>query len=283
MADAVRPGKNRPCRTTSLRMIKSGQKSNHEYKVQAVDRALDILDSFDFQNRALSLADVVRKTGLNKTTAKRLMSNLTHRGYLQQDPDSKSYHLGLRLFELGGIVFSSFSLRQAAARPMNRLQNQTGATVLLGMMMQDELVYVDKREGGGMIRISSDIGWRRPIHYGMLGMVLMAHLDRKEVKRLLAKEPLQKHTPYSITDEKAFSLRLEHIRKDGYVLERQEAVEGVIGIAGPVRDYSRKVAAALGVAVVMGKSQKKSDLDHCVHRVMEACLETSSALGYLKI
>ena len=134
-----------------------------------------------------------------------------------------------------------------------------------------------------MIRISSDIGWRRPMHYGMLGMVLMAFLDRKEAKRLIARAPLQQHTPYSITDEKAFSLRLEQIRKDGYVLERQEAVEGMIGIAGPIRDYSRKVVAALGIAVVMAKSQKKSDLDHSIHLITEACSETSSALGYLKI
>jgi len=264
-------------------MTESTQKPNHEYKVQAVDRALDILDCFSFQNRDLTLSEVVRKTGLNKTTAKRLMSNLTRRGYLQQDHDSRNYRLGLRLFELGGVVFSSFSPRQAAAHAMNRLQNETGATVLLGMMVEDQVLYVDKREGSGMIRISSDIGWRRPLHYGMLGMVLMAFVDRKEVKSLLARDPLRQHTPYSITDENAFSLRLEQIRKDGYVLEKQEAVEGVIGIAGPVRDYSRKVIAALGIAVMMGKSQKKSDIDHYIRLVTDACSETSSALGYLKI
>jgi DNA-binding IclR family transcriptional regulator len=166
---------------------------------------------------------------------------------------------------------------------MNLLQTETGATVLLGMMMEDQVLYVDKREGGGMIRISSDIGWRRPMHYGMLGMVLMAYLDRKEMKRLLARDPLQPHTPYSITDEKAFSLRLEQIRKNGYLVESQEAVEGVIGIAGPIRDYSRKVVAALGIAVMMGMSQKKSDLGHLIHLVTKACSDTSSALGYLRI
>ena len=90
-------------------------KSNHDkesiYTVQALMRALDILDCFNYQNRVLSLSDVVNRTGLNKTTAKRLISNLTARGYLQHDPLSKSYQLGMRLFELGGIVFSSFSFQ----------------------------------------------------------------------------------------------------------------------------------------------------------------------------
>ena len=130
------------------------------YTVQALERALNILDCFTFQKREMRLSEVVQETGLNKTTAKRLIANLAARGYLQQDPKSKHYQLGLRLFELGGIVFSSFSLRKAAAYPMSHLENSTGATVLLGAIMEDQLVYMDKREGKGMIRISSDIGWR---------------------------------------------------------------------------------------------------------------------------
>jgi IclR family KDG regulon transcriptional repressor len=253
------------------------------YRVQSVERALDILDCFSFQNREMNLSDVVRKTGLNKTTAKRLISNLADRGFLQQNANTKQYHLGMRLFELGGIVFSSLSLRHAAAYPMSRLQNETGATVLLGIMMDDQLVYVDKREGRGMIRISSDIGWRRPLHYGMLGMALMAHLDSKETRRILRNNPLEAHTSFSITDEDAFSLRLEQIRRQGYVLERQEAVEGVIGIAAPIRDYSRQVISALGIALRVGQVRQENELDRFVDLVRKTCDDISYELGYLRI
>jgi IclR family transcriptional regulator, KDG regulon repressor len=217
----------------------------------------------------MNLSDMVKKTGLNKTTAKRLLSNLTDRGFLQQDPLTKQYQLGMR--------------RHAAAYPMSRLQNETGATVLLGALMDDELVYVDKREGRGMIRISSDIGWRRPLHYGMLGMVLMAHLDPKEVRTILKKSPLKAYTPFSITDEDAFSLRLEEIRKRGHVVEQQEAVEGVVGIAAPIRDYSRKVIAALGIAVTLGQNHTEKDRNQLVDRVKRTCDDISHDLGYLRI
>ncbi len=116
------------------------------YRVQALDRALNILDCFTFQTREMSLSEIIQTTGLNKTTAKRLVSNLTLRGYLKQNPDLKHYQLGLRLFELGGIVFSSFSLRKVAAPYCAFLENEIGATVLLGTMMEDHLVYIDKRE-----------------------------------------------------------------------------------------------------------------------------------------
>lgn len=231
----------------------------------------------------MGLSDIVRKTGLNKTTAKRLISNLVSRGYLQQSHSNKHYQLGLRLFELGGIVFSSFNLREVAAMPMTRLQGETGATVLLGIMMDGQLVYTDKRECRGMIRIFSDIGWRRPLHYGMLGMVLMAYLDTEQVREMLRMCPLEPHTPFSITDEDAFSLRLEKIRNQGYVLEREEAVEGIIGIAAPIRNYSREVIAALGIALPTSQSHLKNGFEHFVELVKKTCDEISSDLGYLKI
>ena len=263
--------------------MKQKKSNNTVYKVQALERALDILECFSFQNRSLSLTDVVNCTGLNKTTAKRLIANLTARGYLQRDPQTKLYQLGMRLFEMGGIVFSSFSLRQAAAYPMTQLQDQTGATVLLGVRMQEELVYIDKRESDGMIRISSDIGWRRPLHYGMLGMVLLASLDVKEVRRILKNTPLQAHTPFSITDPDAFSLRLEQIRDQGYILEKEEAVEGVFGIAAPIRDYSRQVIAALGVALPLSSSIRKKESSQLIEKVKNTSETISSDLGYLKI
>jgi IclR family KDG regulon transcriptional repressor len=253
------------------------------YRVQALERALDILDCFTFQRRDMSLSEVVFKTGLNKTTAKRFISNLTARGYLQQDSVTKRYQLGMRLFELGGIVFSSFDLRKTAAYAMDRLQNGTGATVLLGIMLEDQLVYLDKREGHGIIRISSDIGWRRPLHFGMLGMVLMAFLEQKDLQRVLKKTPLEAHTPFSITDNDAFSLRMEEIRNNGYVLEKGEAHKDVIGIAAPIRDYSRQVIAALGLALPASQSNLQINFSRFIDLLKKACEEISSDLGYLKI
>jgi DNA-binding IclR family transcriptional regulator len=166
---------------------------------------------------------------------------------------------------------------------MTNLQSETGATVLLGVKMEDQLVYIDKREGAGIIRISSDIGWRRPLHYGMLGMVLMGSLDSKDVKRILKKYPLEAHTPFSITNKDAFSLRLEKIRDQGFILEKEEAVEGVIGIAATIRDYSRQVVAALGIALPVGQRSLKNDTDRIIKLVKKTCDDISSNLGYLKI
>ncbi len=81
----------------------------------------------------------------------------------------------------------------------------------------------------------------------------------------------------------AFSLRLEQIRDQGYILEKEEAVEGVIGIAAPIRDYSRQVVAALGIALPAGSRNQTKGLDHIVDLIKKTCETISSDLGYLKI
>jgi len=258
---------------------KNEKRETPSYRVQAVERALDILDCFTFENKELGLFEIAGQTGLNKTTVKRLLANLTHRKYLQQDPKTKKYKLGMRLFELGGIVFSSFSLRKVAAHFMDVLQKETRATVLLGVMMEDHLVYFDKREGNGMIRISSEIGWRRPLHYGMLGMILCAFLDPMKVALILKKYPLEAYTCRSITSEEKFKDRLEEIRKQEYVMEIGEAVEGVIGIAAPIRDYSRSVIAALGIAVPAAEGISQERTEELIGRVKETCNRISADLG----
>lgn len=256
---------------------------NKTYRVQSLDRALDILDCFSYQKKKLRLSEIGELAGLNKTTAKRLISNLTHRGYLQQDPETKCYRLGLKLFELGGVVHSSFSLRKDAIPHMSKLRDETGYTVLLGIELEDQLVYAEKLEGTGIIRISSEIGWRRPLHFGMLGMTLMAYLPQKKVDSILDNYPLEPHTPFSITDRDAFSLRLANIRKEGFIVEREEAHEGIIGIAAPVWNYSRKVVAAVGVALPLSQNVGEKEASKIVAMVKKSANAISSELGYLKI
>jgi DNA-binding IclR family transcriptional regulator len=181
---------------------------------------------------------------------------------------------------MGGIVVASFSLRKAAAPHMNHLRNETGAIVLLGINVDNQLVYIDRRGGTGMIYVTSEIGWIRPLYFGMLGRILMSHLDEKTVDEVLSDHPLRKHTPFSITEKRVFKSHLKKIRKQGYVVEKEEAVEGTTGVAAPIRDYSGNVNAALGVALTSGRKVPVRDLNTIVNMVKKACSDISADLGY---
>ena len=252
------------------------------YRVQVLERALDILDLFSYQQRKLMLADVVVKLGLKKTTAKRLLANLTDRGYLKIDPETKQYELGMRLFELGSVVYASFSVRKTAAVHMKKLRDESGLFVLLGQCQNDVLVYLEKFEANGEVKFTTAVGKHRPLNFGMLGQILMAYLPSGEVERILEQDPLRSYTANSITDLDAFQLRLARIRENGFVVEYGEAHRGIIGIAAPIRDNSRHVVAALGVALPMHDFENEEQINAYIHLVRMAVEAISSELGYLK-
>ena len=109
----------------------------------------------------------------------------------------------------------------------------------------------------------------------------MAYIEPGEVSRILQKDKLRAYTPFSITDEDAFSLKLEHIRNQGYVIEKSEAIEGIVGIAAPIRDFSRQVIAALGIALT--NDQARNGMNGYVEIVKRSCEKISRDLGYLTI
>lgn len=252
------------------------------YRVQALERALDILDAFSYQHRKMHLSDVVHQIGLKKATAKRLMANLTDRGYLKLDPATKQYELGMRLFELGSVVYSSFSLRKVASSHMKWLSEKTGLNILLGQCQEDHLVYVEKEEGNGEIKISSFVGQRRPLHFGMLGQTLMAYMPAEKVHHILTGSPLEAFTPNTITDLDAFLLRLAKIRENGYLMERGEAHQGVLGLAAPIRDRTREVVAAIGAALPLPEYVSQGYIDNVLEMVRHVAERISAELGYLK-
>ena len=130
---------------------------------------------------------------------------------------------------------------------------------------------------------ASTIGTIKPLSFGLLGRVLMSDLEDEEIKRILKKYPLEKHTPYSIIDINTFRNEVEKIRHQGYGIELEEVVEGVIGIAAPIRDYSRRIIGAISVCSAASKKNDNKFLKKVIDLLKSSCHEISTNLGYLKI
>ncbi len=229
----------------------------------------------------MTLAELSNNLNLPKSTTYRLVSTLSDYGFLKRNDSRKCFSLGLKLLELGGIVYNSISLRKIASPYLDQLQDRLGKTIFLGILQEDEVVYIDKKEDPkNPIRFSSEIGRRRPPYFGMLGQILLAYLPEEEVDRILKKHPLQPVTRKSITDKTEFKKKLANIRKQGFVIDKEEALDGITGIAAPVRDYSGKVVGGVGVGFITSSEDGKG-----VRRVIEEVCGTakiiSQELGYL--
>ncbi|OGP62936.1 MAG: hypothetical protein A2169_14055 [Deltaproteobacteria bacterium RBG_13_47_9] len=249
---------------------------------KSLERALQILNAFKSDRHALTVAQLSETLRLPRSTVLRLCSTLVKYDFLRHDPESRRYSLGLNLFELGSIVFYSLSVGKIASPYLSQLQKKLGKTIFLGILDNDELLYIDKRENtNNPIRFTSKIGTRRPPYWGMLGSMLMAYLPDSEIERLLQKSPLTATTKKSFTKKEEFKEWLRQLRKQGYVVEVEIALEGIAGVAAPIRDFTGKVIAGIGVGFIASSVDSKG-LKRIVKETLGTALKISKEGGYLE-
>jgi IclR family KDG regulon transcriptional repressor len=254
------------------------------YQVRVLDRAIDILDALTARRADLSIREIVEATGLNRSTAIRLVANLERRGLVRQDPVTKGFRLGHRLFEMGRVVYSSVSVVQAAAGPLSALEQRSGATIVLAVRQGDHSVTVDKRQGVGdgfaMVPMPGEVGDVRPLTYGPVGQVFLSTLKAEEADELLDKYPLEQHTPYSILNRRRYLARLPKVRSEGYAIEVNEVVEGLMGIAAPIFDLTGSTVGVLSLGFPATRETDVTFVEEAVHNVKQAAAEISISLGH---
>ena len=249
---------------------------------RSLERALQILNAFNNERQTLTLAQLSEILSLSKATVLRLCSTLVKYDFLKQDQESRQYSLGLRLFELGSIVFYSLSLGKIASPYLSQLQMRLGKTIFLGILDNDELLYIDKREDpNNPIHFTSKIGTRRPPYWGMVGPMLMAHLPDNEIERLLQKSPLTATTKKSLTRKEEYKAWLQQVREQGFAIDVETALDGITGVAAPIRDYTGNVIAGIGVGFISSSVDSKG-LKGIVKETAGTALTISRELGYLE-
>jgi IclR family KDG regulon transcriptional repressor len=254
------------------------------YQVRVLDRAIDILDALTVRRADMSIREIVDATGLNRSTAIRLAANLERRGLLQQDPVTSRFRLGHRLFQMGSVVYSSLSLLQAASGPLSALEQQVGATIVLAVREGEYTVTVDKRQGVGddsaMVPMPGDIGEVRPLTYGPVGQVFLSMIKPEEAEALLDRYPLEQYTPYSILNRKHYMARLPKVRSEGYATEVNEVVEGLMGIAAPLFDFTGSTVGVISLGFPATRETDVVFVDEAIVNLKRAAAEISANLGH---
>ena len=144
-----------------------------EEKVEAVERALSILDAFREDEESLSLAALAEKTGFYKSTILRLAASLERFGYLVREP-SGFYRLGPSLWRLGSLYRRSFDLGEHVRPELRRLVEATTETASFYIREGNERICLYRLNSPRPVRHHLDEGVRLPLERGAAGRVLLA-------------------------------------------------------------------------------------------------------------
>ncbi len=218
--------------------------------VPAVDRAIQILHSFQSGEESFGVSDLSRMLDLNKSTVFDILNTLTHYNFLERDEEHKKYRLGPALFHLGNLVGARLSTRDVAHPFVRDLAADYGATAILGSFTPNSRVMIlDSAEPEMDVKISVAVGSRIEHWAGIFGKIFHAALPPDEFHALLSTKPMRPLTEKTQMDPDLYARELGQVREQGYATDGEEYLPGVRAVGVPVNDREGRVAAAL---IVMG-------------------------------
>lgn len=256
-------------------------KKNKDETLKSVERALQILEAFTLDDHELSAMELAQKTSLPKGSIYRFLKILVNKGFLSRDSQSGKYRLGIRVFELGSIVWKGMSLRQVALPLMEQLSRWSGETVHLGVRDGYEVVSIEGTESDQSLRIALPVGKRVCLHSTGIGKAILAFLADQEIEEIIEKKGLLAFTPNTISNREALWQEIRNIRKKGYAVDNEENEPGIRCVAAPIRDHSGKVIASMSIS---GPSMRITDekIPLFAQKAIETCRQISRNLGYME-
>jgi DNA-binding IclR family transcriptional regulator len=217
-------------------------------RIQSVDHAIDVLTAMAGLGRAVGVSDLARQTGLSKATVHHLLATLEARRFVMRDPSAPVYRLSWALYELGSNVVRDVDLSRIARPYLDKLAVQTGESVLLGILDEDSVLYLDRGEAPMGLRMRANAGRRGPLFATASGKVLLAFSGDPGLMDRVLSEPLPKLTTTTITDPGLLRQEVAQVRQQGYATCWQEREVGLCSLAVPMRDYTGAVIGSLAVA-----------------------------------
>jgi IclR family transcriptional regulator, KDG regulon repressor len=210
--------------------------------VTSVGKALRLLDAFRTMGPIAGVSELARATGLPKSTAFRLLSQLERSGFLERT--GTDYRLNRLVFELGNRVSDCTpgDLRSIAGPFLSELFLQSRYVVHLAVLDDTDVLYLDKIHGHGGIKVPSTVGGRMRASFSGLGKAMLAFGHRDAVERIL-EDGLTRRTRHSIAAPGLFLAELRRVADHGVAFDREEAALGLTCVAAPVVHHGRAIAA----------------------------------------
>lgn len=247
--------------------------------IASVQHALNILNLFGGRRAELGNNDIAKLLGMNPGTVAGLVYTLKVNGYLDQNPDSRKYRLGLKLAERAAELLNQIDLRKIASPTLEELREWSGESVNLAVRDHAEVVYIERLFGHHSLGIRSELGKRGHLHSTALGKAILANMAPDEAQAILADYEFVPVTQKTITNAKAFQEELKQVRRAGYALDEEENELGGRCLAAPIFDANGNPVAAVSISVPVQRLPRKS-IPEYGNKVKEASLAISRSIGY---
>jgi IclR family KDG regulon transcriptional repressor len=230
------------------------------YQAPTVRKAFQIIELVAGVQKRMTISDIARELGINKSTVHGITRALEEAGALIRDCNSKRYALGTVFFELARAGYARIDLKDTARPIMEKLMRSTRQSVFLGIRSGNHVSIIDIVESNQDLKITSPIGTRVPLLAGALGKVFLASMDRKRAMQLVKTAGLRPFTNNSITDSQRYMQMVDRAGELGYGLDDEEYIQGVRAAAAIIQSPGQPTSAVwvVGFTPSMGTERMTS-------------------------
>ncbi|MBR0668503.1 IclR family transcriptional regulator [Roseomonas hellenica] len=219
-------------------------------------KAIHLLRQFTRAEPELGVSELARRLGMDRAGVHRLLRALLEERFVEQDPGTRLYRLGLGVLDVAAVRISQHGLLTIAPPHLERLRDAVGETVALLVADGQEAVCLAVVESRQAVRVGYDIGERMPLHASAGGQALLAHFAEAD-RRAVYAAGLARYTPRTLTDPEALEAHLARIRQDGAGSAEDSYYEGIVSAAAPVMDPKQRLAGAVSIAAPMPRRDAK--------------------------
>jgi DNA-binding IclR family transcriptional regulator len=212
-------------------------KDKNLYSVQAVVKAIELLEALAEDGAHSTVQVLSKKLGLTYNKTFRLLATLEDKGLIERSEDKATYRLGLQAFEMAQHILKSANLIRLAHPIMEELARKLDEAIYITVMSNDEVLFLDMVDSFQQIKAVDLVGRRFPFFTNAAGKVIrsVSSID------LFGRASRRRGIP----NPKKLEEELSEIRKKGVAVDFNGLGEGICAVAVVIRDYAGKVVGAL--------------------------------------
>jgi len=246
--------------------------------ISSLAKGIDVLELLA-ERGELSVSEVARHLGQNRTGSHRFLATLKELGYVEQNRNNK-YHLTFKMLEFGMKRSNRLGIKTIALPYMKTLSKAFGETINLGVRDGYNIFHLEKINSKEILRMDSPIGSSAPIYCSALGKTIVAFMDPDELASLLSAVEFKPMGPNCISSVDELKKELEKVKEQGVAVDDEELVSGLRCVAAPVFDQTGAVPYAISVS---GPTMRltKERVGEIQEKLKIICHELSRQLGQL--
>lgn len=212
-----------------------------------IKSAIKIFDVLELviEEKKTTLTDISEKTNYTKSTTQRILNTLKYLHYIDQDSSTYEYFPTMKIHTLGQHLMISNIIKKTSRKHLEKMANEINETINLGILDGYTIIYLDKIVSTSPLRVDVDSSMNIPIYCSALGKSMAAFSSTK----YSFDNTYIKYTNNTISSDEDFKKELQDIKKQGYAIDNEEFVKGLICVGMPILNKNNEAMASLSISI----------------------------------